>query len=694
LFHSEQCSAARAVDIQALLNNDEFMSQVMSPSGLAKTISHSQVVRLAASCANVVLTKHHVSVLFERIAERNEEIFMTELSCLWPLLAKLTHDSTQFGARVEVRSEKNGTVVKTYGVLRSNSLEGRVPTNCTNVVNARLVCLTIVWTWAVDVLEGSPPIYGLDVCHGSGSTGNIAQLSCRMARTYVPLVTQWQGVENADSYKVLLDAFLKGAPVVRQLEFSIISDRGKGLMKAVGDWMETSNLKGQQLYDKPHMWRNVLAKFRSLKDDPDALTAVKAVLYAPTPIAHVAALRKLDDIYAKVRPAAPATEAVSVDFEDGDEDDEDSLERDPWKPSRFAPRPLEGLSEGAESADTPSAYVKCIPPSGYLPWAMKYCDWGVSSSNSTEAAGSFLRSWGVRVSSPTKGIIILYRELRRLLYEGLVRVSNAQANGDVALPCWPFWERQDQLGDKRDRVCITKIDAVTYEAKDISFPERSTTVRFAPRVIADAIRDGKDQSKFQAVQEVLEVAAQRELGSSPWSSPNWYSSVGEAGIYCSAPCAGPQRFGFACAHATATIHIEIKPHSERWAAKLIEEAYAPWYRVKFLLGIFKRQPMNNLPMPELQHLTPGPKLLPIFNGLGLKTLVVEAEDESDQPIDDARIPLAGEELLSQGTNPNVDFNISVQGARNLDTIFARARNRWRRVQRYRSSHGPVLQMRP
>ena len=643
LVHSEACTASRAVRLEAVLANDEVMSQLLqNGSRPPKTISFQQVTVLVQRAAGVVLTKHHVSALFKRIEEHNDKLFAKKLARLWPLLLHMTDASPQFGARVEAISPTGIKVLKTFGVLRPSSSTGRAPSTFKNVDNAQLAYVTVVWPWAVDALEGSPPVYGLDVCHGSGSTGNIAQLSCRMAGTYVPLVTQWQGVENADGYNVVLDAFLMGVPGVRELNFSIISDRCKGLAKSLREWTDKNGLHAQQLFDKPHIWRNVVARFKALQDIPDALSLVKAVLYAPSLQAFHDAGEKLDLAYEKLRPSAATTAALAAAEQnqgDGGEDEDDIAENG-WAFPKHVPGSLEDMPEEADSADTPFKYIKLIPEARFLPWKMRYSDHGISSSNSTEAAGSWLRSWGVRSSTPTEGIITIGNEVRRLLADSLKKIDTASKQGQVALRCWPFWERGDGAYYARDNLQITKTSETTAQASDLKFPARSTKVKIAPQVVVDALRAGKKEHSAAATLATLEAAALHERGTTPWSGPAWYTSATEGGFYCSTPCAGPQRFGFACPHLLAAIPVLIEKHSKQSARDAIVSAHAPWYRIETLIKVLSRPSFANFSPPQLADLQADGKLKPIVQGR-LKVLV-DLDEQGGQPADDARVASAGE----------------------------------------------------
>jgi hypothetical protein len=689
----------------------------------------------------------------EIVADKVEKETVKDMARLLPFLEESAHLSPDMYAVVELES-KTGQYYecrfgRARGAPRTNvelllprsviTLQTVYSTYKKQVEGCRVKRVLIVWEWSRVLLDLIPPVLGLDAAHAKLGGTFISQLSGRFAKMYCPLATQWHGEENAYSHAFMLWHAMTALDLLQTKQWALISDRCKGLRKAFVVVVQAVNPSAFPLYDKPHLWRNIIHKFPELLklDSPQggprtSLQLVQAVLYAKTPQAFSDALCALDEAYGSVAKASAASQGKkaqplpkpaaasaatgvpavasaathkqaahvvealatgvqaaprepaivagapaalsapaathgsatpggytamasvvargssaafgSVTSRSGPANVDDNLEMDDelhaasvadssnnlasgsWRIPFYPPRRVE-ISNTSEATsnlpDTPSDYIATFDQACFLVYCMPGRDYGISSSNSTEAAGSYLLRNGARNCNIPQSIIKVKETTVRYFANALAAVEKAHGAKERVYPCWPGSELDEH----------NNVYADDYKATAIAIRLRYKVWR---------ARNGDHPIEhYVTMPTVEEIAAARNK--TPFVAPlqpstRWTRPT--SGWSCDGNCLVPQNIGILCCHAKAVARAAFSTNKDDEEIA-VELGYARYYHVALL-----REALRVAVSCELLHLSNvavGLELLPIAD---MPKLVVAWDPENGGRPMDSRKPGEGEAAAS------------------------------------------------
>ena len=645
LHHVSFCGGCALGSIDQLAN-DPFISELFSKNN----VTQRDIADYARTHYEIDLTPTDIT----RLKEKVEKTVLKEIKAnhlrLVPFLIACTSSNDTMTVHLRFRLEAAKPETTTILFARGQMFHVNKATSTELSLKdmgwlqgATILLVLVVWPWAEALLDCGPPVYALDAAHTREGLGRISHVGIRVAGTNVPLATQLHEHEDAESMKILFDTLLESVPKMLKRPLAIISDRGRAIRAALDSIAsERPKQRFQVLYDKPHLFRNIVARFPALKrlGNDRVLTLVNSVLYATNDQLFEGALAELDKDYAEVAPkhrrAAPTPAASAEQSEgvvrdgaawrlsgDGEEPDDAAL---------FAGNELssylESIKDKDESELKPSDYVRRIPPEHFLVYAMPYSDHNVNSSNSVEAQNSWQLRRGLRDCCPSLALFGIMTAVSTFLSNQRDKIDSYRKlhPQEVAFPCWPSASRgNDTPGKRVNEYSVSNLsaqgdpdDASGRQALTLSAlvchstPGRTHPVRWAP-------------------QRVFEWCNPPAAHSERYT--HWCSRPSASGAFCGGGCFGPQREGIACTHwLRAAAEPEWLGHQralpgqaatcKRCVAEVarldaskesdycsvVAKVFAPWYRVETLLDMLKKV---RIEVPSLPDLASGPEFVPI-----------------------------------------------------------------------------------
>jgi len=484
-------------------------------------------------------------------------------------------------------------------------------------------------------------------CTGVGVARYISSLAIRFAGIYVPLVTMYHMQESGDSHSFLLRHALIALPLLVDVDWTLISDRDKGLAKAYKEVVKEANAKTQHLADLPHIWRNVMHNYPALKNlgAENALKLVQDCLFATTRTAFATTQAMLNSEYeraltihkpkgkgkAKAKHSSAVTSSSSADASSPavalsfdatsllDAEDqvvavlhdaaantsvvqgEDAMPTSMWwyGDGEVPPRLIDGSDY---SATTPGAYIESIGLCRFLVSEMTLPDGQCVSSNSSEASHDWMYDSGVRSSTLPRSIYIMSRKTTTFMNRTCNRLQKLQDERQLVCECWPNWERERKGNELDAEISRLRVEQITNYKYEVSFGAMAARQIYIVTLPAlECIR--KDSS--------VHPPPTPDRFYPKWQTPTnpgpWWT--------CSAKCASsPQRTGHLCLHCKAVARFIEKTRlfGDVERATLIQYGYAPYYRVEVLLPAVKQAlRLASSFVFDLDDISRGRELLPM-----------------------------------------------------------------------------------
>ena len=628
--HAAHCRAGQAVTLEDLAKYPRVQKLVMRASSQEEI---SEAIRLSVGRT---LSASEVSRVAEKVRELLKTRRIDEYREVVPLLSELAKMNPTFGAALTVKAS-SGPVTINYGVFKGSNEP--LPPSFNALDGARLSSVLVLWPWATDVEALGPPITAADAMHTKCKQGYLANVSMRVAKRNVSLLTIWVGSEDADAWRTVLSRAKTHLKIQLQPGTSVITDRGTALLRAVDDVLEGV----QSLFCRPHLSRNVVHNFPELKRLGEKLKKVlDNVFYARTHQDLDTALKQIDIEWDRVKPrgesagaggdapsGAGAVGPASGSGAAADPADDDSESDDEDDPLTANTKPRTVIKR--EDNEKPSEYVKRIGLDKFCVACMRAPNGDVPSNNAAEAQGSwFLRD--IRFLSPARAIIAIFRAHALCFYNAVADLKKHKEHGELLYPCWPFHEKfKEELARVED-----------YQVKRLSDSEYTVTYVGAAR--------GDEFTTSHVVRLDFDVPVDE---SKPWSV------TPRRGHSCNAGCYVPQVRRAVCPHMMAALRMRYpgswakqdKLGDAQLEAKRTEDAnvyrtalrsvVALYYQVDYLLD--RMQPLVALGkffIPSIEDLVVGPRLNPIFPIPDLLAKYQAAN--GGRPVAEARVRSNGE----------------------------------------------------
>ena len=415
LEHASTCSSP------AHMTDDDLTSETPVIRALFTAREQKNAIDFVRENYAVELTASGVTRLRDKVVEKVSTQRKTEYKKVVPLLQAMADANAEFGAEVLVKTTGGADVTVLFGLLKPESF---APVSDASLNGARIVHLLVLWPWARRIEALGPPVAGADAMHSKAKQGHMFNLSMRVGKRYVSLLTMWAKTENQAAWGILFRRAREHLKVIMQPGTSVISDRGKALIAALAEFPDV-----QHLFDRPHLLRNVTFHFPELSQLGDALpTQLDNIFYARTDENWEAALKMLMSEWIKIKnkPEAPATPP-----------DEESDTESPFdantKPRTYIER---------KADQTPESYIRSIAQETYCIWKMRFNNYDVPSSNSAEAMGQTFMD--ARYETPAQAIATMFQAHLRFLAEAVTELDSLRRRKEVLFPSWPFWERFEE----------------------------------------------------------------------------------------------------------------------------------------------------------------------------------------------------------------------------------------------------------
>jgi len=624
LTHAPTCRSPPQLSLDDLAKMPDVQRLVV------ESRSHDTVMEAVRLKTGVVLAAADVTRLGQHVSKIITETREKEYRLLHPLLVAMERNEG-FGAELVVKKADGATATVAYGSLKAPNV-AHLPNP--QLEGARIVHVVVLWPWARAVEDLGPLIAGADAMHSKAKQGFIFNVSMRVAKHNVSLLTMWSASENTAAWSLLLARAKTHLCKLLKPGTSLITDRGTALLAAM-----LAHPGVQHLFDRPHLIRNVVFNFPELnKIECDLRKLLDNVLYARNSQQLDDALDALMAEWIKAKPAPKPNEEdepprVPTD-DDSDSDSDSPLDKN-TKPRTYIQR---------QKGQTPRSYIESIGTSKFCVALMASNNFDVPSANSAEAQGFLYMD--ARYMTPAQAITSIFATHLRFFSETAAELKGLKNSTLILFPCWPFHER---FNAEMESVQDYKYTKTTDTSGVVSYVGALRGVQFTT---AHNVRFDAD---------------------APVNSSEAWSVLPRRGHSCDAGCYKPQVLGAPCVHIMRALRDMFPGHTGTRGARLSDrdleteraedarrykEALlsitAEYYQVEWMLVRMSAlvEP-GRFFLPNLADLPRGPKLLPIMDEPAPSPIKFAGGGGRPGHVE-ARIPSQGEaELLQAAAGPGV-----------------------------------------
>jgi hypothetical protein len=180
LDHAVHCRSPAAPGL------DDLAAMPIVQRLVVSAASHDSAMEAVRHTTGVQLAPHDVTRLAEKITKHIHEQREADYRLVLPFLEEMERNDG-FGGVLVVRRETGDKAVVRYG--RFKTAEEARPLDA-SLRGARMEHLLVMWPWASRVENLGPLIVGADAMHSKVKQGYIFNVSMRVAKRNVSLLTQ------------------------------------------------------------------------------------------------------------------------------------------------------------------------------------------------------------------------------------------------------------------------------------------------------------------------------------------------------------------------------------------------------------------------------------------------------------------------------------------------------------------------